>query len=172
MKKWIGAAVALLFFVGLLAFLLPILGWQKQLNQESAEYEALSSAVQLPQASEPPVVTPSEADSSVLNNLISSLDGDVLSEDIPASSAPARTSSIDLEACKAQNSDFAAWLSIPNTPAITQSCSPTIPPIISSTASPARPALWERCLPPAIPASADHPATSPSMVTISAPNRP
>ena len=116
MKKWIGAAVALLFFVGLLAFLLPILGWQKQLNQESAEYEALSSAVQLPQASEPPVVTPSEADSSVLNNLISSLDGDVLSEDIPASSAPARTSSIDLEACKAQNSDFAAWLSIPNTP--------------------------------------------------------
>ncbi len=106
----------LLFFVGLLAFLLPILGWQKQLNQESAEYEALSSAVQLPQASEPPVVTPSEADSSVLNNLISSLDGDVLSEDIPASSAPARTSSIDLEACKAQNSDFAAWLSIPNTP--------------------------------------------------------
>ena len=31
MKKWIGAAVALLFFVGLLAFLLPILGWQKQL---------------------------------------------------------------------------------------------------------------------------------------------
>ena len=25
MKKWIGAAVALLFFVGLLAFLLPIL---------------------------------------------------------------------------------------------------------------------------------------------------
>ena len=116
MKKWIGAAVALLFFVGLLAFLLPILGWQKQLDQESAEYEVLSSAVQLPQASEPPVVTPSEADSSVLNNLISSLDGDVLSEDIPASSAPARTSSIDLEACKAQNSDFAAWLSIPNTP--------------------------------------------------------
>ena len=116
MKKWIGAAVALLFFVGLLAFLLPILGWQKQLDQESAEYEALSSAVQLPQASEPPVVTPSEADSSVLNDLISSLDGDVLSEDIPASSAPARTSSIDLEACKAQNSDFVAWLSIPNTP--------------------------------------------------------
>lgn len=116
MKKWIGAAVALLFFVGLLAFLLPILGWQKQLDQESAEYEALSSAVQLPQASEPPVATPSEADSSVLNDLISSLDGDVLSEDIPASSAPARTSSIDLEACKAQNSDFAAWLSIPNTP--------------------------------------------------------
>lgn len=113
MKKWIGAAVALLFFVGLLAFLLPILGWQKQLDQESAEYEALSSAVQLSQASEPPVVTPSEADSSVLNDLISSLDGDVLSEDIPASSAPARTSSIDLEACKAQNSDFAAWLSIP-----------------------------------------------------------
>ena len=116
MKKWIGAAVALLFFVGLLAFLLLILGWQKQLDQESAEYEVLSSAVQLPQASEPPVVTPSEADSSVLNDLISSLDGDVLSEDIPASSAPARTSSIDLEACKAQNSDFAAWLSIPNTP--------------------------------------------------------
>ena len=55
MKKWIGAAVALLFFVGLLAFLLPILGWQKQLDQESAEYEALSSAVQLPQASKPPV---------------------------------------------------------------------------------------------------------------------
>ena len=116
MKKWIGAAVALLFFVGLLAFLLPILGWQKQLDQESAEYEALTSAVQLPQASEPPVVTPSEADSSVLNDLISSLDGDILSEDIPASSAPAHTSSIDLEACKAQNSDFAAWLSIPNTP--------------------------------------------------------
>ena len=116
MKKWIGAAVVLLFFVGLLAFLLPILGWQKQLDQESAEYEALSSAVQLPQASEPPVVTPSEADSSVLNNLISSLDGDVLSEDIPASSAPVRASSIDLAACKAQNSDFAAWLSIPNTP--------------------------------------------------------
>ena len=101
MKKWIGAVLALLFFVGLLAFLLPILGWQKQLDQESAEYEALSSAVQLPQASEPPVVTPSEADSSVLNDLISSLDGYVLSEDIPASSAPARTSSIDLEACKA-----------------------------------------------------------------------
>ena len=100
----------------MLAFLLPILGWQKQLDQESAEYEALRSAVQLPQASEPPVVTPSEADSSALNDLISSLDGDVLSEDIPASSAPARTSSIDLEACKAQNSDFAAWLSIPNTP--------------------------------------------------------
>ena len=55
MKKWIGAVLALLFFVGLLAFLLPILGWQKQLDQESAEYEALSSAVQLPQASEPPV---------------------------------------------------------------------------------------------------------------------
>ena len=53
MKKWIGAVLALLFFVGLLAFLLPILGWQKQLGQESAEYEALSSAVQLPQASEP-----------------------------------------------------------------------------------------------------------------------
>ncbi|MFR1593591.1 MAG: hypothetical protein ACLSVU_08735, partial [Christensenellales bacterium] len=116
MKKWIGAVLALLFFVGLLAFLLPILGWQKQLDQDSAEYEALSSAVQLPQASEPPVVTPSEADSSVLNDLISSLDGDVLSEDIPASSAPAHTSSIDIEACKAQNSDFAAWLSIPNTP--------------------------------------------------------
>ena len=80
MKKWIGAAVVLLFFVGLLAFLLPILGWQKQLDQESAEYEVLSSAVQLPQASEPPVVTPSEADSSVLNDLISSLDGYVLSE--------------------------------------------------------------------------------------------
>ena len=45
MKKWIGAAVALLFFVGLLAFLLPILGWQKQLDQESSEYEVLSSAV-------------------------------------------------------------------------------------------------------------------------------
>ena len=116
MKKWIGAVLALLFFVGLLAFLLPILGWQKQLDQESAEYKVLSSAVQLPQASEPPVVTPSEADSSVLNDLISSLDGDVLSEDIPVSSAPARISSIDLEACKAQNSDFAAWLSIPNTP--------------------------------------------------------
>ena len=91
MKKWIGAALALLFFVGLLAFLLPILTWQKQLDQESAEYEALSSAVQLPQASEPPVVTPSEADSSVLNTLISSLDGYVLSEDIPASPVPART---------------------------------------------------------------------------------
>ena len=49
----------------------------------------------------------SEADSSVLNDLISSLDGDVLSEDIPASSAPARTSSIDLEACKEQDSRFA-----------------------------------------------------------------
>ena len=95
MKKWIGAAVALLFFVGLLAFLLPILGWQKQLDQESAEYEALSSAVQLPQTSEPPVVTPSEADSSVLNDLISSLDGDVLSEDIPAPSVSARTLSIE-----------------------------------------------------------------------------
>ena len=35
MKKWIGAAVALLFFVGLLAFLLPILGWQKQLDQRT-----------------------------------------------------------------------------------------------------------------------------------------
>ena len=35
MKKWIGAVLALLFFVGLLAFLLPILGWQKQLDQES-----------------------------------------------------------------------------------------------------------------------------------------
>ena len=45
MKKWIGAALVLLFFVGLLAFLLPILGWQKQLDQESAEYEALTSAV-------------------------------------------------------------------------------------------------------------------------------
>ena len=89
MKKWIGAAFALLFFVGLPAFLLPILGWQKQLDQESAEYEVLSSAVQLPQASEPPVVTPSEADSSVLNDLISSLDGYVLSEDIPAPSVPA-----------------------------------------------------------------------------------
>ena len=33
MKKWIGAALALLFFVGLLAFLLPILTWQKQLDQ-------------------------------------------------------------------------------------------------------------------------------------------
>ena len=32
MKKWIGAAVALLFFVGLLAFLLPILGWQKPVS--------------------------------------------------------------------------------------------------------------------------------------------
>lgn len=116
MKKWIGAAVALLFFVGLLAFLLPILGWQKQLDQESAEYEVLSSSVQLPQTSEPPVVTPSEADSSVLNDLIRSLDGCVLNEDIPASSAPVRASNIDLEACKAQNSDFAAWLSIPNTP--------------------------------------------------------
>ena len=116
MKKWIGAAVALLFFVGLLAFLLPILGWQKQLDQESAEYEVLSSAVQLPQASEPPVVTPSEADSSVLNDLISSLDGCFLNEGIPASSATFRASNIDLEACKAQNSDFAAWLSIPNTP--------------------------------------------------------
>ena len=51
MKKWIGAVFALLFFVGLLAFLLPILGWQKQLDQESAEYEVLRSAVQLPQAS-------------------------------------------------------------------------------------------------------------------------
>lgn len=111
---WSSCCAAL--FVGLLAFLLPILGWQKQLDQESAEYEALSSAVQLPQTSEPPVVTPSEADSSVLNDLISSLDGCVLSEDIPASSVPARTSSIDLEACKAQNSDFAAWLGIPNTP--------------------------------------------------------
>ena len=115
MKKWIGAALALLFFVGLLAFLLPILDWQKQLDQESAEYETLTSAVQLPQASELPVVTPSEADSSVLNDLISSLNGYVLSEDVPVSPVPARTSSIDLAACKAQNSDFAAWLSIPNT---------------------------------------------------------
>ena len=100
MKKWIGAAVALLFFVGLLAFLLPILGWQKQLDQESAEYEALSSAVQLPQASKPPVVTPSEADSSGLNDLISSLDGDVLSEDIPASSAPATHRALTLKPAK------------------------------------------------------------------------
>ena len=33
-------------------------------------------------------------------------------------------------------------------------------------------ALWERCSPPAIPASADHPATSLFTVTISAPSRP
>ena len=33
-------------------------------------------------------------------------------------------------------------------------------------------ALRERCSPPAIPASADHPAISPSMVTTSAPSRP
>ncbi|MFR1260666.1 MAG: hypothetical protein ACLSCX_08415 [Oscillospiraceae bacterium] len=39
---WSSCCAAL--FVGLLAFLLLILGWQKQLDQESAEYEALSSA--------------------------------------------------------------------------------------------------------------------------------
>lgn len=136
MKRKVDILLMVMFLFGSMIFLCPIFGQIKEVEEDDRVYTRMSAEVKPPQQASGLVEdAPSPAAAAVQTVLPMLLEVPLAEKTaVPAAAPPsahpaasdtaapaqaertANPRSVDVEACVAQNPDFAAWLTIPGTP--------------------------------------------------------
>lgn len=123
MKRKVDILLMVMFLFGSMIFLCPIFGQIKEVEEDDRVYTRMSAEVKPPQQASGLVEdAPSPAAAAVQTVLPMLLEVPLAEKTAVPAAAPAQAErtanprSVDVEACVAQNPDFAAWLTIPGTP--------------------------------------------------------
>lgn len=166
MKRKLDILLMVMFLFGSMIFLCPIFGQIKEVEEDDRVYTRMSAEVKPPQQASGLVEdAPSPAAAAVQTVLpllleVPQPEKTAVPAAAPPSARPAasdtappaqaeRTAnprSVDVEACVAQNPDFAAWLTIPGTPVDYPGCAVEQDGLLSErTCSAAKTASWDAC---------------------------